>query len=110
MTDRINTNQPVIDAKTGAPLCFIGESNGNLYFHRPNDGDKTIRTTLYGYAKGERVVENDLPETSEVFTIYPNGNVYNKCCPVETSSYGVDNLIQVRVTRRGGKIIRKEFC
>jgi hypothetical protein len=72
----------------------------------------------YGFPLGvpanyepRQLVFNEEPTTVEYLSLYPDGQVYKKsCCPVKTSSYGVENLIQIKVTRRGDEIIGKEFC
>lgn len=65
-------------------------------YGRPNDS-------------GCRWLSNEAPCVVEVVTLYPNGTVYTKDRPVGSSQYGVENLIQVRVTRRGDQIIKKEL-
>lgn len=100
--------------KDGSDLCFVGTtSQGKLCFSDVNS-DRIVTTDRYGYKNGVRVVSNEAQETVEIITLYPNNTVYRKsgCCPtpVQHSSYGVDNLIQIRVTKRGDRIIKKEFC
>lgn len=89
--------------------------NGNLVVAHKN-GNRALRTVdKYGYNTDPRlpyvqVVTNEGPCTVEYIALYPNGNVYRKeCCPIRDSSYGVENLIQIKITRQGDKIINKEF-
>ncbi len=115
---KLNTKRQLFDVN-GTPMEIIRKfANGNLVV--VTEGQQVARTVdSYGFNLAPRNrpelavqrVFNTLPETVEYLTLYPNGNVYTKqCCPVKTSSYGVENLIQIKVTRRGDKIIRKEFC
>jgi aspartyl/asparaginyl-tRNA synthetase len=49
-------------------------------------------------------------ETVEYLSVYPQGNVYRSdYSPVKSSSYGLDQLIQVKVTKVNGKIVKKEL-
>lgn len=100
--------------KDGSDLCFVGTtSQGKLCFSDVNS-DRLVTTDRYGYKHGMAVVFNEPKETVEILSLYPDGNVYRKggCCPtpVQSSIYGVENLIQIKLTKRGGRIIKKEFC
>ena len=97
------------DGKLWTLSCVL--PSGTLVFI--DDQEFLLKVNKYGERSVDRkqILFNDEPETTEFLSLYPDGNVYRKsCCPVSTSSYGVDNLIQIKVTRRGGKIVRKEFC
>jgi len=48
---------------------------------------------------------------TEIVSIYPSGEQYVAGSPVRNSSYGVKNLVQVRITRYvdNGELVSKEF-
>lgn len=77
-------------------------------------GENNVRQfDRYGYPTDNWPARaaNEVPEITEFLSLYPDGNVYRKtCCPVSQSHYGVENLIQIKVTRRGDQIIKKEFA
>lgn len=115
----LSARKPLFD-KNGNELCLIKRypGTGNLAVENP-EFDRVFTVDKYGYPpyvphgyEKKQVVFNEEPTTTEYLSLYPDGNVYKKtCCPVRTSSYDIENeLIQIKVTRRGGKIIRKEFC
>ena len=44
--------------------------------------------------------------------VLKNGNIYTKTeseGPIRSSSYGLENIVQLKITRRGDKIIAKEL-
>lgn len=47
--------------------------------------------------------------TVEYYVLYPNQMCYGSDRPVRSSSYGVENLVQVRVTKHDGVIVNKEI-
>lgn len=47
--------------------------------------------------------------TVEYYALYPNQMCYGSDRPVRSSSYGVENLVQVRVTKHDGVIVNKEI-
>jgi hypothetical protein len=110
-TKLLKLNQPLFK-KDGTEVELLTKlPSGNLVFIDGNE--KLAKTDKYGrsVAHGGTLVTNDSPITVEYLSLYPNGNVYRKdCCPVRSSIHGVENLIQIKVTKRGGKIISKEFC
>jgi len=84
--------------------------NGNIVVKR--DGENYVRTFD---RRGKPAdfshtdLTNELPITVQVVTLYPNGGVYQKEEPVRSSMYGLDQLIQVRITRQGARVISKEL-
>lgn len=48
-------------------------------------------------------------ETVSYKVIYPTGEVYDSDRPYQNSTYGVDQLVQVKITKSNGRIIRKEI-
>ena len=107
----IDTSCPVYD-KNGNQWRFSCElPSGTLVFMDQNEFLLKVNKRGERLTDRKAVLFNQEPETTEFLSLYPDGNVYRKsCCPVSTSQYGVENLIQIKVTRRGGKIISKEFC
>lgn len=57
-----------------------------------------------------RLRERTTPlETITYKAIYPSGEVYDSDRPIQTSSYGLDQIIQVKITKRGTRIVKKEI-
>lgn len=48
-------------------------------------------------------------ETVEYHVLYPNGNWYNNNAPVSHSGYPLDQLVQIKVCKVDGKVVRKEL-
>jgi len=47
--------------------------------------------------------------TTEYWTVYPNGNVYQQDQPLRTSSYDFADLVRLRITKHNGRIVNKEI-
>lgn len=106
--------KPLFTKDTGLQVKLLKRfPNGNLGVEIVGK-NRAVTVDAYGrdlmQGSGRIRIVNEPPVTVEYLSLYPDGNMYSKaCCPVRTSSYDVENLIQIRVTRRGGKIIDKEF-
>jgi hypothetical protein len=48
-------------------------------------------------------------QTVEFWSVYPNGNVYKGDHKICNSSYPLEDLVQMKVTKVDGKIVAKEF-
>ncbi len=107
---QIDTKSPLYRGEQQVMFLFQARGNGNIVVV---DHGRGRGYTFDGYGRpvdGMRMaLSNELPVHTEVVTLYPNGGIYVKDTPVRTSSFGVENLIQVRVTRRGDQIIKKEL-
>lgn len=105
----LNMKRPIyVGSEEVTPVYHF--SNGNFAAQYP--GENFLRQFNRSGRPIDGNIEpavNNLPVTVEVVTLYPHGTVYVKDTPVQSSSYGVDQLIQVRVTKRGGRIIKKEL-
>lgn len=115
---KLNVNEQLIDIHSGREVEILHAfPNGNLVvttFHPANRAITVDRYGRYIDANGHTYtarVKNEVREKVEFVTLYPTGQWYSKeCCPVSTSSYDLDDLIQLKITRRNGKIVKKEFC
>jgi hypothetical protein len=109
MPRKINLKQPVyIDGKE-ASIVWISK-HGIFAVEMP--AENTLRQfNQYGRPLDGNLeyAVNIAPETTEIVVIYPHGDVYVSARPYKDSMYGIDQLIQIRVTKRGGKIVRKEL-
>lgn len=107
--NRLNMKQPIYIGNAIATIVFIFP-NGNFAATLP--GENFVRQfSSHGNPldqPAERAA-NEEPVTVEIVALYPTGAIYVSGRPIGSSSYGVDQLIQVRVTRRGGRIINKEL-
>lgn len=115
---KLSLRKKLYDARTGLQLVLMHRfPNGNLVVANDKAGfARTVDAYGYNLAPANRPdlrkprVLNEIPTEVEYLSLYPDGNTYTKRDgPVRTSSYGVENLIQIKVTRRGGKIVNKEF-
>jgi hypothetical protein len=107
----LDTSCPVYDkdGKQWTLQCIL--PSGALVFI--DDNEFLLKVDNHGRRFNDRkqILFNEAPETVEFLSLYPDGSVYKKsCCPVSQSSYGLENLIQIKLTRRGDKIVGKEFC
>jgi len=108
--NRIDLKEPIYVRGRSAEAVVFVFPNGN--FALKMQGEVKLRQfNRYGAPIDVNwdQATNDGPVTTEVVTLYPNGAIYQKEAPVRSSSYGVDQIIQVRVTKRGDKIISKEL-
>jgi hypothetical protein len=79
--------------------------------------DKVLLRTKAGQliAFGKRYIEQQLGRpvgpvvTTEFWSVYPNGNVYKGDRVIRNSSYDLNDIVQIRVTKHDGKIVNKEF-
>lgn len=111
---RVNLREPVYVGKRATPatVVFI-HKNGDFALHVAGE-NKIRQFNKYGYPTDSHFDDaaNEGPVTVEVVSFYPaTGNIYVKDggYPIQESIYGVDQLIQVRVTKKGGRIIKKEL-
>lgn len=112
----LNFNQPLTDRVHG-PLNVIARLESGSTVVQPQSIpsyafsiDKYGRKILPNSPASQVRVTNAEPIIVEYLSLYPTGQVYKKdCCPVSNSSYDLENLIQIKVTRQGDKIIDKEF-
>lgn len=49
------------------------------------------------------------PTTVEYWAIYPNGNAYTNSQPVRSSSFDLNDITQIKITKQGGKVIDKQI-
>lgn len=112
---KLSWRKALFDARKGTQLRLLHRfPNGNLVVAN-DDGNFAKTVDPYGYTLApdhlrKRLVTNAPIQTVEYVSIYPNGGVYQRADgPVKTSSYGVENLIQIRVTKLGDQIVKKEF-
>lgn len=111
---KLNWRRPLFLADTGEEVHLIHRfPNGNLVIGTLQERAGTVDAYGRDVTKHQRtrvVNKVKVEDKVEYLSLYPSGNVYSRSDgPVRTSSYGVENLIQIKVTRRGDKIIRKEF-
>jgi hypothetical protein len=115
---KLSLRKKLYDAHTGRELSlFYKFPNGNLIVvDETANFARTVDAYGYNLAPANRPdlrkprVLNSVPEEVEYWSIYPNGQIYTKTDgPVRTSSYGIENLVQVKITRRQGRVVKKEF-
>lgn len=115
---KLRLTKPLYDIHTGKEVELLHKfRNGNLVvMHEDSNFARTVDAYGYNLAPDNRPdlrkprIVNKIPERVEYVSIYPNGGVYQRADgPVKSSSYGVENLIQIKITRRGGRIVKKEF-
>jgi len=83
------------------------ERDGTCVLHGRDGARLRMRADQVEHHTGRKLAK---PVTVEYLSLYPHDDVYRRSRgPVKTSQYGVENLIQIKVTRQGGKIIAKEF-
>jgi hypothetical protein len=58
---------------------------------------------------GRRLAPPPPVVTVEYYSLYPNQYCYGAARPVATSQHGVDQLVQVRVTKHDGRIVDKQI-
>lgn len=107
---QIDLQAPVFVNRKPANIIHNFRSNGNIVV--VVQGERFARSfTPFGKPADDRCYDltNAAPITVEVVTLYPSGDIYVKGTPVRTSSFGVENLIQVEVTRQGDQIIKKRL-
>lgn len=83
------------------------ERGGTCILHGREGAKIRLRAEQIERHTGRKLAK---PITVEYLSLYPHDDVYRRNHgPVKSSQYGVENLIQIKVTRQGDKIIAKEF-
>lgn len=106
---KINLKKPIYVGGQEATVIFIHQ-NGDFAVNVPGQNYiRQFKPTGRPSDNWSDWAENEAPVTTEVLILYPNGNVYDQPMPVRSSSYGLDQLVQVRITKQNGRIIKKEL-
>lgn len=60
-------------------------------------------------AMGRKIAPKPPKVTVDYYSLYPNDFCYRAGQPVRSSQHGLDQLVQVKVTRHDGRIVNKEI-
>ena len=72
-------------------------------------GGVRMRTGTVEAILGRKIAPKPPKVTVQYYALYPSQVCYGSDRPIRNSSYDLDQLVQVKVTRHDGKIVNKEI-